>query len=138
MCVVIQMLEKYFCKGRNERCYSQFNTVHPLWALVLDFYSATSMAHTSRYSLKSHWISVLHMYEGSMQLALMEVFAKDMNWRIPEDLGFNKPVNYLVVNYILNHTKHYWVMPDTEAGRQRKQLMTVAYISVTYGYSLRG
>ena len=73
-----------------------------------------------------------------MQLALMEVFAKDMNWRIPEDLGFNKPVNYLVVNYILNHTKHYWVMPDTEAGRQRKQLMTVAYISVTYGYSLRG
>ena len=73
-----------------------------------------------------------------MQLALMEVFAKDMNWRIPEDLGFNKPVNYLVVNYILNHIEHEWGVLNTEYGRNREPLITTAYICMPYGYSLRG
>ena len=44
----------------------------------------------------------------------------------------------LVVNYILNHIEHEWVIPDTEPGRKRELLMTAAYIFVTYVYYLRG
>ena len=41
-----------------------------------------------------------------MPLALMERFAKGMKRRMPEDSDWNKPVNSLVVNYILSHIEH--------------------------------
>ena len=34
--------------------------------------------------------------------------------RMPEYSDRNKPVNSLVVNYILNNIKHEWVMHDTD------------------------
>ena len=71
MGVAIQMMYKSLCKVRNGGHYLQFNTVHKLWASVSDVYSATSTAHESRYSLKSHWSSVIHVYKGAMQSALM-------------------------------------------------------------------
>ena len=61
-----------------------------------------------------------------------------MKRRIPGDSDRNKPVNSLVVNYILNHIKHEWVVPDTEPCRKRELFMNAAYICVTYGYSLWG
>ena len=69
--VAIQMLENYFCKGRNGRDYLKINTDHQLQAAVSELYSAMSMAQASRYSLNSPQVSVLHMYEGSKQSALM-------------------------------------------------------------------
>ena len=78
------------------------------------------------------------MYEGDTQSELMEIFVKGMKRRIPEDSYQNKPVNSLVVNYILNHIEHDWVMSNTETCRKREPLMTAAYIYVTYGYYLQG
>ena len=60
---------------------------------VSNVYSATSTDHKSRYSLKSHTGSVLDMYEGDMQSALMEIFAKFMKRRMLEDSDKNKTVN---------------------------------------------
>ena len=62
MGVAIQILEKSLCKVRDGRDYLEFNTVRQLRAAVSDIYSATSTAHASRYSLKSHWGSVLNTY----------------------------------------------------------------------------
>ena len=98
--MVIQMLDKSLGKGRKGRNYLQFKTVRQLRAEVSDVYSATSMAHKSRYSLKSHRGSVINMYEGAMQSALMKKFVKGTKRRMPEDSDRNKPVNSLVVNYI--------------------------------------
>ena len=39
--------------------------------------------------------------------------------RITEESDRNKPVNSFLVNYILNHIEHEWVIPDTEPGRKR-------------------
>ena len=55
-----------------------------------------------------------------MQLELMEIFANDMKSRMIEDSDSNKPVNSLVVNYILNHIEHERVIPDTEPCRRRE------------------
>ena len=54
-----------------------------------------------------------------MQLSLMKIFSKGMNRRISDDSDRNKPVDSLVVNYILNNIKHKWVMPDTDPCRKR-------------------
>ena len=77
------------------------------------------MAHTGRYSLKSHRGSLIHMYKGAMQSDLMEIFAKGTNRRMPEDSDRNKSVNSLLENYILNHIEHEWVMPNTYTFRKR-------------------
>ena len=138
MGVAIQILEKYLCKVRDGRDCLQFNTVRQLRAAVSDVYSATHTAHNLRYSLKSHRGSVIHMYKGAVQSALVEIFSKGMNRRMTEDSDWNKSVNSLVVNYILNYIKHEWVMPDTESCKKREPLMAAAYICVTYGYYLRG
>ena len=126
MGVSIQIMDKSLCKGRNRRNYLHFNTVCQLQAAVSDVYSMISKTHESGYSLKSHQGSVIHMYEGDMQSALVEKFVKGMNRRIPEDSDCNKPMNYLVVNYILNHIEHDWLMPNTDPGRNRELLMTAA------------
>ena len=55
-----------------------------------------------------------------MQLELMEIFPNDMNSRMIEDSDCNKPVNSLVVNYILNHIEHERVIPDTKPCRRRE------------------
>ena len=73
-----------------------------------------------------------------MQSTLMKIFDKGTKRRTPYDSDWNKPMNLLLVNYILNHIKHEWVVPDTEPCRKRELFMTAAYICVTYGYSLRG
>ena len=49
------------------------------------------------------------MYEGATYSLLVERFAKGMKKSMPEDLERNKPLNSLVVNYILSGTKHEWV-----------------------------
>ena len=114
MSMAIQILDKSFCKGRNGIYSLQFNDIPQLREVVSDVYSATSMAHASRYSLRSHQVSVLQMYEGAMHLALMEILVKVNKTRVPDDLDQKTPMNYLVVNYILNHIKHEWVMPETD------------------------
>ena len=48
-----------------------------------------------------------------MKLALMERFDKVMKSRIPEYSDSNKPVNSLVVNYILSHIEHELVMRNS-------------------------
>ena len=58
------------------------------------------------------------MHEGDIQSALTEMFVKGMKRRILEDSDQNKPVNYLVVNYILNNIEHECVIPDTEPCRR--------------------
>ena len=126
------------CKGINGRDYLQFITVRQLRVAVSEVYSETPTGHKIRYSLKSHPGSVLHMYEGSIQSVFMEIFAKETKRRMLEDSDWNKPVNSLVVNYILNHIRHKWVMLDTEPFRKRELLTTAAYICVTYGYYLQG
>ena len=73
-----------------------------------------------------------------MQSSLMERFSKGTNNSMPEYSYRNKPLNYLVVNYILNDIKHVWVGSETDQERKRELLMTASYICVTYGYSLRG
>ena len=88
--------------------------------------------------MKSHRGSVLHMYEGAIQSALMEIFIKGMKRKISEDSDHIKPVNSLVVNYILNHIEYEWVIPDTDPCRKRKLFMTADYICVMYGYSMWG
>ena len=66
MGVEIKMLEKSLSNGRNGRNYLQFDIVRQLQAATLDIYSVTAAAHSSRYYLKYHRGSVLHMYEGAM------------------------------------------------------------------------
>ena len=66
MGVSVQILEKSLCKGINGRKYLHFNNFCQLQLLVLYVYPATSTAHKSIYSLKSHQGSLLHMYEGDM------------------------------------------------------------------------
>ena len=61
-----------------------------------------------------------------------------MKRRIPEDSDWNKPMNSLVVNYILNNIEHEWEMTDTDPCRKRELLMTTDYICVAYGYSMWG
>ena len=61
-----------------------------------------------------------------------------MKRRMTEDSDRNKPVSYLVVNYVLNNIKHKWVIPNTEPCRKRELLMNVDYICVTYGYYMQG
>ena len=73
-----------------------------------------------------------------MQSKFMEKCVKGMKSMNPEDSDQNKPVNYLVVNYILSLIDHEWVMPDNVPGRKRELLMTAAYIYVAYDYYLRG
>ena len=109
MGVAIQKLEKSLANRRNSKNYIQFNTIRKLRAAALDIYSATSAAHSSRYSLKYHRGSVIHMYERVMQSSLMERFAKGINNRIPEYSDQKKPLNYLVIKYILNDIGHEWV-----------------------------
>ena len=106
MVVAIQMLDKSLCKVRNVRNNFQLNTVRQFWEGVSYVYYATYTADESRYSLKSHQGIVLQMYEGDMLLELMEKFVTVMKRRMPEDSSCNKPVNSLVVNYILNHIEH--------------------------------
>ena len=105
-------------------------------AAVSEVYSATSTAHESRYSLNSHQGSVLHIYKRAIHSDLMEIFYKGTKRRILVESDWNKPVNALVVNYILNHIEHEWVMPDTEPCGNREILMTAAYICVTYSFYL--
>ena len=76
MGVAIQKLEKSLANRRNGKNYIQFNTIRKLRAAALDIYSATSAAHSSRYSLKSHRRSVLNIYEDVMQSLLMERLSK--------------------------------------------------------------
>ena len=73
-----------------------------------------------------------------MQSSLMERFSKGTNNSMPEYSYRNKPLNYLVVNYILNDIKHVWVGSETDQERKTKMLTTAGYIYVTYDYSLRG
>ena len=120
-------------KVRKGRDCLQFNTVCQLQAEVSGIYSETPTAHASGYSLKSHNVSVLYMHEGAMQLAFMERLSKSTNRRIIEDSYQNKPVNPLLVNYILNHIEHKLVMTNIEPFRKRGLLMTTDYISVMYG-----
>ena len=54
-----------------------------------------------------------------MQLAFMKRYAKGMKRKMLEDSYRNKPLNSLIVSYILNHIKHEWVMFDTEPCRKR-------------------
>ena len=126
MGVSIQIMDKSLCKGRNRRNYLHFNTVCQLQAAVSDVYSMISKTHESGYSLKSHQGSVIHMYEGDMQSALVEKKFKGMKRRMPEDSYFNKPVNSLVVNYILNHIELDWVMPNTDPGSNRELLVSAS------------
>ena len=98
MILDIQILDKSLCKGINGRYYLNFNIVHQLRVSVSDIYSAAPTTHTRRYSLKSHWGRVLHMYEGTIQLELMERFYKGMKSRMPEYSDRNKLVIPLVVN----------------------------------------
>ena len=53
------------------------------------------------------------MYKGDMQSEFMEKFVKGMKRRMLEESDRNKPVNSLVVNYILNHIEHEWEMLNT-------------------------
>ena len=117
--VSIQILEKFLCKGRNGRDYLQFNTVCQLRAAASYVSSSTSMDHASIHSLKSHMGSVLHMYEVDMKSALIEIFSKVTRRRMSKDPHQNKPINSLVVNYMLSHIKHEWLMPDTEPCRKK-------------------
>ena len=78
------------------------------------------------------------MYEGAMKFSLMASFAKGMKKRMPEDSDQNKPLNSLVINYILNDIDHKCVELDTDRERKRDLLMDASYICVKYGYSLRG
>ena len=79
------MLEKLFSNRSNDRNYLQSNTVSQFQAAVLDKYSDTSDARSSRYYLKSHRGSILHMYKVAMQSFLMERSDKATKKRIPED-----------------------------------------------------
>ena len=119
MGVALQILEKSLCKGRKIIKYLWFNTICQLRAAVSDVYSAASTDHESIYSLKSHRGSVIHMYVGYMESSLTEKFVKGVQRRMPEYSDHNKPVNSLVVKYILNNIEHEWVMPDTDTGRKR-------------------
>ena len=105
--------------------------------MALYIYSATDATHSSRYSLKSNRISILHMYEGAIQSSLMERFYKGVKKRIPEDSDRNKPLNSLVINYILNDIDHKWVGSETDQDSKRYLLMNASYICMTYSYSLR-
>ena len=105
---------------------------------VSEVYSAMPTAYKSRYLLKSHRGSVINIHEGDLQSALMEIFSKCMKRSMPEDLDRNRPVNSWVVNYILNHIEHEWVMPNTDPYRKRELLITADYICVTFGYYTRG
>ena len=78
------------------------------------------------------------MYESVMQSLLMERFAKGMNKRIAEDSDRNKPLNYFVINYILNDTENKCFGSETDQERKRELLMNASYICVAYSYSLRG
>ena len=80
----------------------------------MDIYSATSAALSSCYYLKSHIGSIFHMYESAMQSSLMERVSKGMKKRMPYDSEENKPLNSLVVDYILNCIKHEWVGSETD------------------------
>ena len=73
-----------------------------------------------------------------MQSSLMKRFEKGMKNRMPEDLDRNKPLNYLVINYILNDINHEWFGSETYQERKSELLMTASYICVAYRYSLRG
>ena len=68
----------------------------------------------------------------------MERFSKGIEKNIPEDSDHNKPLNYLVINYILNDIKHERVGSETDQERKRELLVTASYTYVAYIYSLRG
>ena len=134
----IQMLEKSLANRINGKNYLKFRKVRQLWAAASDIYSATAATHSSHYSVRYHFGSVLHMYEGAIQSSLMERFSEEIKKMIPEESDQNKPLNSLVINYILNYIDHEWVGSDYDQERKRDMLMTASYICVTYGYSLRG
>ena len=71
MGVAIKMLEKSLSNGRNGRNYLRFNTASQLLAVASDIYSSRADSRSSRYSLKYHSGSVLHMYEGAVNYSLM-------------------------------------------------------------------
>ena len=63
-----------------------------------------------------------------MQSSLMERFDKGTKKRMPEDSERNKPLNYLVINYILNNTEHKWVGSETDQEIKMELSMTASYI----------
>ena len=90
----IQMLEKSLANRINGKNYLKFIKVRQLWAAASDIYSATAATHSSHYSVRYHFGSVLHMYEGTMQSLLMENFENRTKKKIPEDSDRNKPLKY--------------------------------------------
>ena len=90
MGVEIHILEKLSSKRRNGRNYLQLNMVRQFRAEASDIYSDIYAACYSRYSLKYHHISVLHMYLGAMKSSLMERFFKGTKNRTSEDSDRNK------------------------------------------------
>ena len=130
MGVVIYTLEKYLSNGSNGRNYLQFNMVRQLRVAASEIYAATDAANSSTYFLKSHHGIVLHMYEGVMQSFIMERFPKGNKKIMPEYLDQNKPLKYLVINYILNDIKHKWVGSDTDQESKIELTMTASYIGM--------
>ena len=73
-----------------------------------------------------------------MKFSLMESFDKGVKKRMLEYSDQNKPLNSLVINYILDDIDHRCVGSDTDQERKRDLLMDASYICLKYGYSLRG
>ena len=67
-----------------------------------------------------------------MQSLLVERFTKGMKKIIPDYSDHNKPLNYLVINYILNDINNEWVGSDIDQEINKELLITVSYICVTY------
>ncbi len=139
MGVAMQMLEKSLAKGKNASDYTQFATCRKLRSAVTNIYGATAVGCEDPMTLKTSMHgSVLHLFQGSMQSRFMERFVLGMKVRMPAMTKQNKPITGRLVKAILDRIEAEWIDPDTTDERRRLLTMCGGYISVTYGYSLRG
>ena len=137
MGTAILMLEKSLEKGVNDY-YTQFDTCRMLRSVYADIYSASSALLDENRVFKSRRGDILRLHGDPMQSPLMERFVKGMKARMPETKNRNLPLVGKAVAALLSKLESEVKNAETSIERKRQLIMAGGYISVCYGYSLRG
>ena len=138
MSTAILMLEKSMDPGVNDTSYIQFDTCRAFRSLFADIYSATVVVTKEERVFKSRKGDILRLHSDPMQSPLMERFTKGMKARMPETKNRNLPLVGSAVAALLERMEEELLRITTSSSRQRQLIMAGGYISVCYGYSLRG
>jgi hypothetical protein len=137
MMLAMLMLEKSRERGRNAD-YTQYDTLRQFRSAISNVYGGSGEVSIDNGVLKSRRGETQHLHNDPMQSALMERFMVGMKHRMPSDSQRNMPLLGNVVSAVLDLMSKEIASGQSDEARVRRLTMCGGYISVAYGYSLRG